>query len=177
MPEIPLKLRRRTLARSKIFHLESVVLRFENSTEVEFECIHHFAKEGVIVVPFTERGTVYMAREYALGSDRYELTFPRGAMDEGESPLAAAQREMREEIGHGCRDLRHIRQTTIAPSYMSQCCHVFVARNLFPNTLSGDEPEPLEVIELPIAEVTKHLECTDSLSIAAFYLALEATAS
>ena len=173
MSEQPKKLGSKTIIQSKIFRLESVALRFDSGAEVEFECIHHIAKEGVIVVPFTDNGGVLMAREYALGSDRYELTFPRGAIDVGESPLEAARREMQEEVGYDCHHLHYVKEATIAPNYMTQTCHIFVAKDLFPSPLPGDEPEPMQVIEVPVADVSSHPECTDSLALAALHLALE----
>lgn len=173
MSKPPKRLGSKTIIQSKIFRLESVALRFDSGAEVEFECIHHFAKEGVIVVPFTDNNTVLMAREYALGSDRYELTFPRGAIDAGESPLEAARREMQEEVGFDCHHLQYLKETTIAPSYMTQVCHILVAKDLFPSQLAGDEPEPMTVVEVPIADASSHPECTDSLTLAALHLALE----
>ena len=37
--------------------------------------------------------------EYSAAIDKYALTFPKGKIDEGESILDAANRELQEEIG------------------------------------------------------------------------------
>jgi ADP-ribose pyrophosphatase len=44
-------------------------------------------------------GRVPMLRQYKHGVQRVCLAFPGGALEPGESPLAAAQRELREELG------------------------------------------------------------------------------
>jgi ADP-ribose pyrophosphatase len=44
-------------------------------------------------------GTVPMLRQYKHGLRRVCLGFPGGAIEAGEAPLAAAQRELREELG------------------------------------------------------------------------------
>jgi ADP-ribose pyrophosphatase len=45
-------------------------------------------------------GTVPMLRQYKHGLRRVCLAFPGGAIESGESPLAAAQRELKEELGY-----------------------------------------------------------------------------
>jgi ADP-ribose pyrophosphatase len=53
----------------------------------------------VLVYAVMHDGTVPMLRQYKHGPRRVCLTFPGGAIDDGESPLDAAKRELREEIG------------------------------------------------------------------------------
>jgi ADP-ribose pyrophosphatase len=49
-------------------------------------------------------GTVPMLRQYKHGPRRVCLTFPGGAIEADESPLDAARRELREELGCEARD-------------------------------------------------------------------------
>jgi len=53
----------------------------------------------VLVYGVMADGTVPMLRQYKHGPRRVCLTFPGGAIDDGESPLDAAKRELLEEIG------------------------------------------------------------------------------
>src|SRR3954468_17998581 len=56
-------------------------------------------KPGVAVLPIDEHGNVYLTRQfrYALGRESVEV--PSGTLEPGEEPLAAARREVREELG------------------------------------------------------------------------------
>lgn len=54
----------------------------------------------VLVFATTERGSILVLRQYKHGPRRVCVTFPGGALAPGESPLAAARRELLEETGH-----------------------------------------------------------------------------
>ncbi len=54
---------------------------------------------------------------------------------------------------------------------------LFIAQDLYPETLQGDEPEPLEVVRWPLQqaeELLNHLDFCESRSITALLLAIKA---
>ncbi len=171
-PEI---LHTRTVARSRLFRVEAGGLRFGNGAEVEFERLAPGRGGGaVLIIPVLEDGTVLLVREYAGGTDRYELGLPKGGLEPGEQPLDAANRELREEVGYAARELVPLRSMTVAPGYISHQTHVVLARDLYPDRLEGDEPEELEVVPWPLARLPELLardDLTEARSIAALYLA------
>jgi ADP-ribose diphosphatase len=106
--------------------------------------------------------------------DRYELGLPKGVVDVGEDPLAAAHRELREEIGMGARELHLIHSLSLAPGYIKHTSHLVLARDLYPDAAEGDEPEPIEVVPWPLAGLDALLareDFTEARSIAALFLA------
>jgi len=163
-----------TITSSRLFSLEKVGLRFGNGEQREYERIIAPGAGAVMIIPVIERARVIMIREYAVGTDRYELVFPKGVIHQGEAMLDAANREIMEEIGMGARQLSHIRSMTIAPGYLSFTTHMVLAQGLYPQWLEGDEPERLETLECDLdnlAELLQHPELTEARSIAALYLA------
>ena len=53
---------------------------------------------------------------------------------------------------------------------------LFLAQHLYPESLEGDEPEPLEVVRWPLnqaLELLTHLDFAEARSIAALFLALK----
>lgn len=161
-----------TVARTKIFHVEEVDLTFSNGTQCTYERLRRPPRGAVMIVALPSEDEVLMIREYAIGFERYELTLPKGAIDKGESPLQAAQRELQEECGMGAHELIPLCRLSLAPSYMDHFMHVIIARDLYPATREGDEPEPsvLETHPLKnIEEIINESDIHEGRVIAALY--------
>ena len=118
--------------------------------------------------------TVLLVREYAAGTEQYELALPKGRIEADENPVDAANRELSEEIGLAARRLTLLTAFTLAPGYMSHATHVVLAEDLYPQEAEGDEPEPLEVVPWKLDQLyglTQREDCSEARSIAALYLA------
>jgi len=129
---------------------------------------------AVVVVPMLDDETVLLVREYAAGVHRYELGLVKGRIDEGETPIEAADRELKEEAGYGARRLDVLRAMTLAPTYMSHQSWLVVARDLYPERLPGDEPEELEVVPFKLAELEQLMlreDFSEGRSLAALFIA------
>jgi len=177
MRKAPEILRTEIVARSRLFRVEKVQLRFANGNEVVYERVPGSKIGSVLIVPVLTEDTVLLVREYAAGTNRYELGFPKGVIEQGEDVLVAANREIMEEVGHGARTLQHLTSMTIAPGYFGHTTHIVLARDLYPQQLPGDEPETIEVVTWPLNDITgllNHDEFTEARSIASVFLAREA---
>ncbi|MEZ8167644.1 ADP compounds hydrolase NudE [Vibrio sp. 10N.222.54.F12] len=171
-PEI---LAQQTVAQSKLFSIESLDLRFSNGEERTYERMKPSGRNAVMMVPITEQGDILLVREYAAGTERYELGFPKGLIDPGEQPNEAAVRELKEEIGFGANKLTPLKEVILAPSYFSSKMTLFIAEELYPEKLEGDEPEPLDIVRWPLTqaeELLTHLDFCEARSITALLLAL-----
>jgi ADP-ribose diphosphatase len=179
MPEVPEILSTETVARSRLFRVERVSLRFANGTEVEYERVPGSRVGSVLVVPVRDDDTLLLVREYAAGTHRYELGFPKGVVERDEDVLTAANREIMEEVGYGARDLRRLTAMTIAPGYIGHTTHIVLARDLYEQRLPGDEPEAIEVVPWRLEDMAALLareDFTEARSIASLFLAREALA-
>jgi ADP-ribose diphosphatase len=175
----PKILQRKLAAETRIFRVEQLDLEFSNGNKRCFERILG-GKGSVLVVPTLDAQTVLLIREYAAGSDRYELGLPKGIVETGEDPLDAAGREIREEIGYGARDLTQLRTVTLAPGYIQHRTHIVLARDLYPDRAEGDEPEPIEVVPWRWDDLESLLgrrDFSEARSIAALFLVKEFLAS
>ncbi|MEO5703273.1 MAG: ADP compounds hydrolase NudE [Gammaproteobacteria bacterium] len=172
----PQILNAKTLARTRLFHVEQVDLRFSNGIEVQYERLCTTSSGAVLVVPMLDADTVLLIREYAAGVGRYELALPKGRIEAGENIIEAANREMMEEVGYAAHKLDHITSLTIAPGYLGHTTHVVLAQDLYARKEVGDEPEEIEVVPWQLSRLTDLLaceDCTEARSIAALFIVRE----
>lgn len=144
------------IAKTRIFEVQSVDLRFSNGEERTYERLTPQRRSSVMVLPI-HNNQLILVKEYAVGPERYELTFPKGIVDSGEDPVLSANRELQEEIGFGAKTIEPLRSLYSGPSHMYGLMHLFVAQDLYPSQLGGDEPEPLEIIYYPLNKIDELL--------------------
>jgi len=176
MPKKPEILAVTTLAKTRLFHVQALDLRFSNGVETQYERLKSGSAGAVLVVPMLDDDTVLLIREYVAGMERYELALPKGRIEPGEELLVAANREMMEEVGYGGRKLRHLKSVSLAPGSMTHMTHIVLAQGLYPQREEGDEPEELEVVEWSLSRLTELFEredMTEARSIAALFMVRE----
>jgi ADP-ribose diphosphatase len=123
-----------------------------------------------------DNDTVLMIREYAVGVERYELTLPKGIIENAELPVDAANREIMEEVGYASRSLEYLTSFTLAPGYLGSTTHVVLAQDLYPQRCEGDEPEEIEVVPWSLSRLDELLQdntCSEARTIAALYMVRE----
>lgn len=169
-PEI---LKQELIARTRLFGVEQIELRFANGEERVYERLKTPNIPAVMMVPLKDDETVLLIREYSGGMDSYQLTLPKGAMDLGETIEQAANRELMEEVGYGARRFTPLKKLSLSPGYMGHIINVLMAEDLYEKRLPGDEPEPLEVVEYPLEDIDGLLareDFTEARALAALYM-------
>ncbi len=176
MPTKPSILKRATVARSRLFRADEIHLRFSNGEERTYEKLCSGGPGAVLIVPLLDENTVLLVREYAAGIEDYHLALPKGAIDQGETLLDAANRELKEEVGYGANKLQFLKRINLSPAYMEHGINVVIAWDLYPERLVGDEPEPIEVVPYPLSDLLQLIARADvceGRSIAALFMVRE----
>lgn len=176
-PDKPLPIihQREIVAKSGLFRVERVDLEFSNGETRQFERMAGSGRGAVMIVPFIDDNTFLLVREYAAGTHSYQLGFPKGLIDPGETPEEAANRELMEEVGYGATDLQHVHKVSMAPAFFNAQMDILVARDLYEKRLPGDEPEPLEVVPWTLDRIDELLAREDFVEarcIAALFMTL-----
>ena len=104
--------------------------RLVASTGEEREALVLAAPDWVNVVPLLPDGRVVMVRQWRFGIAAPTLEIPGGIVDPGETPLAAAARELREETGYRAGTLRALGEVTPNPAILANRCATFLATGL-----------------------------------------------
>ena len=86
--------------------------------------------DWINVIAVTEEGEFVLERQYrhGLGKTCYEI--PAGVIEEGESPLEAARRELMEETGYGEGEWREFMTLSGNSSTTNNYSHCFIATNV-----------------------------------------------
>ena len=153
MPKI---LNQKLIFKSKLFNIKQADIEF-NGTTMKYEIISGTGSGAVMVVPFIENDIIFI-KEYAAAIDDYMITFPKGKIDKGETIEEAANRELQEEVGYKSKDIKLIKKLYLAPGYIDHMTYVMIAKELSVSSLSGDEPEELEVIRVHRDDVINFLD-------------------
>ncbi|WP_044871868.1 ADP compounds hydrolase NudE [Pseudomonas sp. LFM046] len=178
MRSLPTILKTELLAESDWFQIEALHLEFSNGQQRVYERLRGTGYQSVIVVAKPDPDHVLLVREYAVGVEQRVLGLPKGGVDGDESPEQAANRELMEEVGLRANRLRELGLLTLAPGHLCHSCRVVLAEDLQPCTAEGDEPEPLEVLQVSLSQLPALVasgELQEARAIAALFMALSSS--
>ena len=129
--------------------------------------------DAVLVIPLTEAGQVLLAQERSPAFDREILTLVSGQVETGEPLEEAANRELQEELGWRAQRLDYLGE--LHPfKYLTTRQFVFLARELAPSKLPGDEKHTITARPVSLKEFAPWCgqdKLHDALTIAALCLA------
>ena len=129
--------------------------------------------DGVLVVPLTDDGQVLLALEWSPAFAGEVLGLAGGEVEEGESLEVTANRELQEELGWRAARLDFLGE--LHPFKYLACRHfAFLARDLVPGKLQGDEIYPVHTCKVALEsfeELCRSGELQDAPAIAALCLA------
>jgi 8-oxo-dGTP pyrophosphatase MutT (NUDIX family) len=127
----------------------------------------------VNVIALTPDQQLVMIEQFRHGTDKVELEIPGGLMDPGESPVAAALRELREETGYEGDNARVLGQISPNPAIMNNTCFTVLVENCrCMHPVEFDSGEDLNTRLIPagaVARVVAEGEIGHALVVVALY--------
>lgn len=113
---------------------------------LEIEYIFH--RGACMIIPFLSDTEIVLIRQYRPVLGEYIYEFPAGTIEENETPIFCAKREIIEEIEYKANIWEDLGYIYLAPGYSTEKLYIFIARDLEKSTLYKKDPE--EVIEVKI---------------------------
>lgn len=109
--------------------------------------------DWINIVALTRDQESVMVRQYRFGIEACTLETPGGMVDEGETPLEAAQRELLEETGYESDEWSYLGAVEPNPAFHPHLCHHFLARNV--KRVAELDLGPGEAIEIEICDLER----------------------
>ena len=139
--------------------------------EHEREIVEH--PGAVAIVAVDADGKVALVRQRREAVRELLLELPAGTLEEGESPLESARRELEEETGLTGGSWRELGGFYTTPGFCRERMHVFAAEGVESGEAKPEEDEELELVLWDVGEIDARIgELEDAKTIAGLLLYL-----
>src|SRR5690606_2830197 len=132
-----------------------------------------FKNKAIGIVPIDRDGFIYLVGQDRYTVGEYSWEVPEGGGPMSEDPLAAAQRELREETGFEAAKWQRIGRIHTSNSVTDEEGFIFLAEDLTPGVACPEATEALKVRKIHLKEAVNLVmrsEITDSISMCAILM-------
>tara|TARA_B100001250_G_scaffold261380_1_gene225164 strand:+ start:1891 stop:2436 length:546 start_codon:yes stop_codon:yes gene_type:complete len=130
--------------------------------------------DWINVIAITADEKIVMVRQYRFGTSNFELEIPGGIIEDGEEPIEAGIRELREETGYIGSDPKYLGYVDPNPAFQTNKCHTILIQNC--KKVDEQDLDPGEDIEVEVTNqkvIQKYIDegtIRHSLVLSAFRL-------
>jgi 8-oxo-dGTP pyrophosphatase MutT (NUDIX family) len=108
--------------------------------------------DNATILALDDEENLYLVGEFRYTIQRYNWKLPSGRVDEGEEPLDAARRELREEAGIMADSWQSLGRYYLSDGVSSQACLLYLARKLHFGAAEPEGTESFTLRKLPLVE-------------------------
>jgi ADP-ribose pyrophosphatase len=165
--------------------LISSVLKYKNSLfsvtedhavdpdgfEIKRGIIHH--RGSAVMMTVDGRKRILMVKQYRLPARQKLWELPAGSIDEGETPMRTAKRELKEETGCTAKKWKKLIEFYPSPGFSAEKMTIFLATELTQGVANPMEDERIETQWFPAREVEKMIldnEIRDAKTMLGYFL-------
>jgi ADP-ribose diphosphatase len=95
---------------------------------------------------------VLLERQYRHAAQGHLWELPAGRIDDGESEMAAARRELLEETGYAAREWKRVLKFYASPGFLDETMALYMAMGLRPGKAQPEEDEVIHARLVPLSE-------------------------
>ncbi len=104
--------------------------------------VHH--PGSAVVLARDSRGRILMVRQFRAPARAFLWELPAGKIDAGETALAAARRELKEETGFTARRWKKLVGFWASPGFLGEKMNIYLAEQLKPGAAEPVDDERIE---------------------------------
>jgi ADP-ribose pyrophosphatase len=124
------------LIKTEIFHVTLDRAIDPDGFEIKRAIVQHGG--SAVIMPVDARGRILLVKQYRLPARQYLWELPAGRVDEGETPLQAARRELTEETGFRAKTWKKIAEFYPSPGFLAEKMSIYLATGL-----TAGVPQPM----------------------------------
>jgi ADP-ribose pyrophosphatase len=95
---------------------------------------------------------VILERQYRHAVGEFLLELPAGRIEPGESPLAAAKREMIEETGYRAKKWKLLTRYFASPGFLGEWMQIYLARDIREGIAQPEADEQIATLRMSLSE-------------------------
>lgn len=118
---------------------------------------------SVIVLPINENDEIILVSQYRDSHQKFLLETVAGHIEEGETPLESAKKELEEETGFSAKTWKHICSIHTSANIQDEV-HIFYAENLTEGKQNFDEDENIQIVKVPFSKALEKID-TGEISV------------
>ena len=138
--------------------------------EIKRSVIRH--NGSAVMMAVNDKKHILLVRQYRLPADQYLWELPAGKVDEGETPIEAAKRELIEETGYRARKWKKLSSFYPSPGFVAEKMTIYLATDLTAGKATPMDDERIEARWYKRKEVAAMIESgkiEDAKTIIGFY--------
>lgn len=144
---------KKSIYKSKFFTVEQEEVFLPNGKKKNYDFVERIPT--VIVFPITPEYELYLISEYRTLHKKRVIEAVAGHVDKGESPLEAAKRELKEEIGFSGVQWNQLAQIEVAGSVIKSTVYLFMVKDLEVGKPDPEEGEDIILLKMPLGEAVR----------------------
>jgi ADP-ribose pyrophosphatase len=130
------------ITKNRIFRVTQDHAIDPDGFEIKRAIVQH--RGSAVMMPVDNKKRILLVRQYRLAARRYLWELPAGTIDEGETALQTARRELVEETGYRARKWQKIAEFFPSAGFLSEKMTIFLATELTAGEASPMEDERIE---------------------------------
>jgi ADP-ribose pyrophosphatase len=146
-----------------------------NGRRSKREIVEH---RGAVAVVAMVGNSILLERQYRHTAGKVMWEIPAGTLEEGESPVQAAARELEEETGYTAERVEELTHFYVAVGYSTEVIRVYLAIDLEKRSAHQDEDELIDTVLVPMGDALRMVssnEIEDAKTIIGLLIAKEKT--
>ena len=141
--------------KGRVFSVHTDTVQEPNGLILKRDVIRHSGSVVILAIDESKNAKdpdIIIERQYRHSVGEFLLELPAGRIEPGESPLAAAKREMIEETGFRAKNWKLLTKYFASPGFLGEWMQIYLARDISEGLAQPEPDEQIEIRRMRLSE-------------------------